>query len=360
MRNIFRPFRFGATCLVALLIVGGSTWQARAADDISPTQSTIAEKQNAELAESHRQLREQLRAAEQAILTNRLEAEAAANARTAAITEKLDTLRLTMVNERERLRLEAERVAYERLQQQAAAQAMTQTILQVVIAFGGAGLLALITMTVLQWRGNRRLAEYTAQMHFQPLPEPKALLPGAAGAPGGESVALANQRLVSMLDRMERRVLELEQTVTVPAPSPTDDLDNLRKAAPDLIGTAEQIAVLLDHGQSFLNAKRPAQALACFEEILGIDANHAEALMKKGSALERLQQNNEALEYYDRAIEADRNLALAYISKGGLCVRLERFDEALACYEQAMQAGKNGNPGGIARVSVSADWPAQR
>ena len=84
------------------------------------------------------------------------------------------------------------------------------------------------------------------------------------------------------------------------------------------------------------------------------------ALVKKGSALERLQQDHEALACYDRAIAADRSMALAYLSKGGLCVRLERFEEALECYEGALHAGKESKPSGVARrVSVSADWPAQ-
>ena len=366
MRDIFRLFRFGATCLVVLLLVGGSGLRAQSAVEI-PRKSSPAPVQpsQAELLESYRQLREQLRAAELAIVNNRLEVEAAASARTAAITEKFETLRLAMVTERERLQDEARRTAYEREQQQAAAQAMTHDVLRLVFVFGGAGLLALFAIVLLQWRGNRRMAEYATQLQSLPIPDRPDWAPVGNGAPGGENVALANQRLVSVLDRMERRVGELEQTVVPPAPIPVTNggSDSLRKVAPNPTSSARkaaQIKALLDQGQSLLNAKKAVEALAHYDEILSLDANHAEALMKKGLALERLQKSDAALQYYDRAIEADRNLALAYIAKGGLFVRLERFEEAFECYEQAMQAGKTGNPTGVARVSVSADWPAKR
>ena len=366
MNKIFRPLRFTAAGLVLLLIMVGGELRAQTASEVPSAKSPTLEKQsNAELLESYRLLREQLRAAEQAIVNNRLEAEAAASARTAAISEKLETLRLAMLNERERLKIEEQRTAYERVQQQDTTQAMTQNILRVVITFGGAGLLALFAITLLQWRGNKRMAEYVEQLQPLPAPDRSSWLPVGNGEsePGSESVAHSNQRLTSILDRMEKRVLELENTVVPSAPSAADEPDYLRSEAPEITRDAEPstlIAELLKRGRSLLDAKKPAEALACFDKILSYDANHAEALLKKGAALERLQKSGEALEYYDRAIEADKNLALAYISKGGLCVRLERFEEALECYEQAMQAGKKGNPSGVARVSVSADWPAKR
>lgn len=70
---------------------------------------------------------------------------------------------------------------------------------------------------------------------------------------------------------------------------------------------------------------------------LAIDANHAEAQVKKGAALERLRKLDEAIVCYDRAIAADGSLTIAYLHKGGLFNRMEHFNEALECYEQALR-----------------------
>ena len=70
---------------------------------------------------------------------------------------------------------------------------------------------------------------------------------------------------------------------------------------------------------------------------LAIQPQHAEALVKKAGALEKLDKLDEAVACYDRAIEADNSLAIAYLQKGGLFNRLARYDEALQCYEQALR-----------------------
>ncbi len=100
---------------------------------------------------------------------------------------------------------------------------------------------------------------------------------------------------------------------------------------------AGRITGLLGKGQSLLNVDKAEEALACFEEILTLDARNAEALVKKGTALERLRMLDEAIECYDRAIAADSSMTIAYLYKGGLFNRLERFTEAMECYEQALR-----------------------
>ena len=88
-------------------------------------------------------------------------------------------------------------------------------------------------------------------------------------------------------------------------------------------------------------AQQAAEALGCFEQALALEPNHAEALVRKGVALERLQKPDEAIACYDQAIAADASLTVAYLYKGGLFNRLERFNEALACYEQALRTQEN-------------------
>ena len=65
------------------------------------------------------------------------------------------------------------------------------------------------------------------------------------------------------------------------------------------------------------------------------DAHPAEALARKGAAMEQLHRFEEALGYYEQAIALDATLTDAYVGKGRVLNQLERYDEALACYERA-------------------------
>ncbi len=40
-----------------------------------------------------------------------------------------------------------------------------------------------------------------------------------------------------------------------------------------------------------MSTSKVKEAVACYDEILKLNANHAEALVKKGSALEKLKQD---------------------------------------------------------------------
>lgn len=359
--------RSGALCLILFLLVAVRSdlhAQVPAPEPTAPKPTAPAEINQAELLKSYLQVREQLHAAELAIANNRLEAEAAARAQATAITEKLDTLRSVLATEREQQQAEALRLAAEQERQRLAAQETNRIVLWVSIAFGCAGLFTMLITTLLQWRGIKRMVEVTA--HPQPLPASvhQAWLGSGQPAPGGEAIALSNQRLMSVIDRMERRILELEHTAAQPLPAspvveqvvePSTPPWNAETATAD---QASRIAALLGKGRSLLNANQAEEAVACYDAILALDSNHPEALVKKGSALERLKRDLEAIACYDRAIKADQNMALAYLSKGGVYNRLQRFDEAVECYERALQVEKSGKPITVARVSVSGDWAA--
>ena len=98
-------------------------------------------------------------------------------------------------------------------------------------------------------------------------------------------------------------------------------------------------------GQQWLDAGQVRKALECFDVALGLDAKHAEALVKKGGALEKLGRTDEAIACYDRAIAANSALTIAHLHKGGLFNRMARYDEALQCYEQALRTQEKKMPG---------------
>jgi tetratricopeptide (TPR) repeat protein len=159
----------------------------------------------------------------------------------------------------------------------------------------------------------------------------------------------SNQRLLGAIERLEKRIHDLEHTAPLPlkegAPSPLGITVLSEQFGAEVVAPADaatppeaaRITLLLGKGQSLLNLDHSEEALACFDQVLALDPNHPEALVKKGTALERLRKLDEAIACYDRAISANNSMTIAYLYKGGLFNRMERFSEALECYEQALR-----------------------
>ena len=93
---------------------------------------------------------------------------------------------------------------------------------------------------------------------------------------------------------------------------------------------------LLAEGQALLAANELEKALKCYDTVLTLHPDHAEAFVKMGSVLEKLGRHDEAFASYDCAIAVDDSMTVAYLHKGGLCNRLARYEEATRCYEKAL------------------------
>jgi tetratricopeptide (TPR) repeat protein len=215
------------------------------------------------------------------------------------------------------------------------------------------GLFALLLTAYFHWRAVSRLAEIAATLSIN---RGLGAAPSMAALGLGDSQALPEQtssRLVGALERLEKRILEIELgdkarltnpgTTTATGDNRSAKIEALPQASVKPLASApvsqhvEQIAVLLDKGNAFLTQDRPEQAVECFDEALALNPNHAEILIKKGDTLERLRRLQAAIECYDRAIAVDSSMTIAYLHKGGLLNRMERFDEAMECYEQALR-----------------------
>jgi tetratricopeptide (TPR) repeat protein len=288
-----------------------------------------------EALRSYLQLQEQLRFTQQALERNRQETEALAakNAETAAarfkaIEDALSSQRLGEIATLQRT-----------------LQSNNQLLLIVAGVIASVGFLVLLLTAYLQWRSVSRLAEFAAMVQGARALLPSPTTPADPQLLGAGAAAQSNTRLFGALTQMEKRIMELEHT-TAPQVSPLTTATGTSSEAVHTNGEngeahpepASHDAVLLAKGQSLLNLEKPAEALACFEEILKTEPNHPEALVKKGIALEELRQTDEALRCYDRAIAANADFTIAYLQKGGLFNRLERYEEALQCYEQALHA----------------------
>ena len=314
-----------------------------------------------ELLKAYLQTQQQLQAAQLAIVNNRVEAEAAARVQAAAVAEKIDAMKAALEVERERQRFERQQAEAERERERIEAERSHRTVLWIAGIFGGVGLLAILVTPLLQWRAINRMAEIGAQRPQLAAPDHGGLLPAGMSAPSDQTVTSSNQRLLSMIDRMEQRIFELEHTSSSPQPAasqvaasaavaPVSPVRSVEitsgppsaksvRANPD---QGDTVAVLLGRGRLLLEANKPRDAVACYDELLRIDANNAEALVRKGSALERLRRDEEALQCYNLAIRADRRKTLAYLYKGAVCNRLARYAESVESYELALKSEEAG------------------
>jgi tetratricopeptide (TPR) repeat protein len=201
------------------------------------------------------------------------------------------------------------------------AQKNQQSMFMLSGAFGLTVLAAVLFMAYLQWRSVARLVETASRQG--------AALASAGpvhqlAAPGRAAVEISNARLLDIVGKLEKKILDLESGGRLLSAPP---------AKPDPLA----------EGQAFLDANEAQKALDCFEKVLAAQPQNPEALVKKASALEKLDRLDEALACCDRAIAANGAPVTAYLFKGGLLNRLQRYDESLKCYEQAMQTRDNKN-----------------
>lgn len=273
------------------------------------------------------QIQAQLHDTQLAIEDSRREIAGEARRNAEALTARIQTLEET--------------IATQRANEVELAQKNQQFTVMMAVAFGLIVVAAVIFMAYLQWRAVARVVELSAA-------RPQDFLLGNGhAAPSlvtNATVEHSNARLFSTVDSLQQRILELEQgtraTLAEKTPATVNGAHKVSEPKKDNPATSDRdecVANLLTEGQALLDAHEPEKALECFDVALGFDAKHAEALVKKGGALEKLGRTDDAIACYDRAIEANSALTIAHLHKGGLFNRMARYDEALQCYEQALR-----------------------
>jgi tetratricopeptide (TPR) repeat protein len=264
-------------------------------------------------------LQDQLRATQRAVEQAREQAQS--DARRA---EELMAARLNLIEQT----LNAQRV-----QEISALQQSTRTVIVAAGSITVLGLLAVVFAGFAQVRAMTRLADVSRQLR-DALP---ALTAGDPASPalllGRESVANANGTLLTAIDRLQKRLEDMEASVSS---THTGTNGHHQIAAP--VTTSSQVTPLLAKGQALLNMEKPDEALDQFDEALRVEPRNIEAWIKKGTALERLQRVDEAIVAYDQAIAVDGSTATAYLFKAGVYNRQKKYAEALQCYEKALSA----------------------
>ena len=70
------------------------------------------------------------------------------------------------------------------------------------------------------------------------------------------------------------------------------------------------------------------EAIVCYDKVVKIDPNNANAWGNKGVALDKLGKYEEAVECYDKALEIDPKYVDAWNNKGNVFYNyLQRYDE---------------------------------
>ena len=281
---------------------------------------------------SYLQIQEQLRNTQSALEKNRQEAQAAAASNALALEERLQSMEKTL--------------ASERLEQLRGMENSNRIILAAAGVFAALGLLALLLAVYLQWTAVQRLTATAARL--SPALSPKLLGLDEAPLPPAHALEQSNARFLGLMERLERRLHELETSVQLPPSLPLRGTGNGESNGPALESSggensraaarekASMIDLLVSKSQTLMKLDKPEGALGCLEEVLTLDPGCADALIKKGAALERLHRLDEAVQCYDCAIAHDKSMTVAYLCKGGVFNRMERYTEALACYEQAL------------------------
>lgn len=296
-----------------------------------------------ETLRAYLQVQEQLHLTQLAIEQNRKEAREMAAQSSDILAGRLQTIEKALEAQRTR---ELETM-----------QNSNHVLLLVAGSFASVGFLAMLLMSFFQWRTVHRLAEISAALPAAALEAPSHPLVTVGPA------EQASLRLVGALEQLEKRIHQLEQTPRVSlndrtgsssgsgsdagaaaASNASENGGSVKSLAAESAAEAggsdtqsERISVLMGRGQSMLSLDDAEAAVSCFDEVLSLDPNNAEAWVRKGTALERLQQLDRAIDCYDRAIAVDSALTVAYLHKGGLFNRMERFSEALECYERALR-----------------------
>lgn len=251
-----------------------------------------------------------------------------------------------------------------------AVESSNRAILTVAGVFAAVGIIGLIFILVILSRALGRFSEIAVAV------APRQQLLGAGQASNGSmlgngealqrggSAEESSARFQGAIDQLQKRILELEQSVQTPSASSsalsgrnsgktilttsnvTANIEPLMpEDSPETLvdenSPASRASVLVGKGQALLNLDSVEPAMQCFNEALALDPNNAEALVKRGMAFEKMQDWDRALECYDNAIAADSSLTVAYLYRGGVCNRLQRYREALESYEQALRTEKS-------------------
>jgi tetratricopeptide (TPR) repeat protein len=94
-------------------------------------------------------------------------------------------------------------------------------------------------------------------------------------------------------------------------------------------------------GYALYNLQRYDESITCYDKVLEINPNYANAWYNKGISLDSLEKYEEAIKAYDKAIEIDPKNIYAWHNKGNAFYNLGKYDEAINCYDRLLEIDPN-------------------
>ncbi|WP_448563432.1 tetratricopeptide repeat protein [Trichothermofontia sp.] len=106
-------------------------------------------------------------------------------------------------------------------------------------------------------------------------------------------------------------------------------------------GVQARSLYLMDQGNTHFQAGRYAEALACYDEIIELQPDQAEAWHNRGTSLAKLKRFDEAIAAYQRATTLAPDYAEAWFNWGSILLSQKQPEAALRCYDQAIKYRPN-------------------
>jgi len=122
-----------------------------------------------------------------------------------------------------------------------------------------------------------------------------------------------------------------------------------------LLLDSQSAAARCDLGIVLAASQRQDEALACFDDLIAIKADFAEAHFYRGNVLLGLGRFAEAVASFDEAIAIDPNHVIALCNRGHALHELGRLAEAIACYDRVLTVKPAHVPAFINRGAAFKD-----
>lgn len=116
------------------------------------------------------------------------------------------------------------------------------------------------------------------------------------------------------------------------------DMQNFSASSSSSLLSAADAAVCYERGERLANLGHHLEALNCFDRVVAVQPDHAQAWTFRGVVLIHLGREQEALASCDRALADNPHEQEAWTFRGVALHRLGRYRQAYASYNKALEA----------------------
>ncbi|CAN1212973.1 TIGR03032 family protein [Tumidithrix helvetica PCC 7403] len=132
--------------------------------------------------------------------------------------------------------------------------------------------------------------------------------------------------------------------------------------SPKVNPVSEAAKLKFEEGKNQAQAQNLAQAIACFQEAIGLQPDYVAAYNQLGNALQGLGQSEQAIAIYQKILTINPNVAAAHCNLGSIYQLQGKYEQAIAAYQKAIElkpdfALAHRNLGGLLASQGRSDIP---